>query len=51
VVETAVREPETVMKFSRMLNVVDCHAERESGKVVVGGVATSRVRPCSTSAH
>ena len=27
------------MKFSRMLNVVDCHAEGESGKVVVGGVA------------
>ncbi len=26
------------MKFSRMLNVVDCHAEGESGKVVVGGV-------------
>jgi proline racemase len=29
---------ETGMKFSRMLNVVDCHAEGESGKVVVGGV-------------
>jgi proline racemase len=26
------------VKFSRMLNVVDCHAEGESGKVVVGGV-------------
>src|SRR6476620_4958304 len=26
------------MRFSRMLNVVDCHAEGESGKVVVGGV-------------
>ncbi len=26
------------MKFSRMLDVVDCHAEGESGKVVVGGV-------------
>jgi proline racemase len=26
------------MKFSRMLNVVDAHAEGESGKVVVGGV-------------
>lgn len=26
------------MKFSRMLNVVDCHAEGESGKVVTGGV-------------
>lgn len=26
------------MRFSRMLNVVDAHAEGESGKVVVGGV-------------
>jgi hypothetical protein len=26
------------MKFSRMLNVVDAHAEGESGKVVAGGV-------------
>jgi len=26
------------VKFSRMLNVVDCHAEGESGKVVVGGI-------------
>lgn len=26
------------MRFSRMLNVVDAHAEGESGKVVVGGI-------------
>jgi proline racemase len=26
------------MQFSRVLNVVDCHAEGESGKVIVGGV-------------
>lgn len=26
------------MKFSRTLNVVDCHAEGEVGKVVVGGI-------------
>lgn len=26
------------MRFSRALNVVDCHAEGESGKVVVGGI-------------
>ncbi|MBV9776529.1 MAG: proline racemase family protein, partial [Acetobacteraceae bacterium] len=26
------------MRWTRVLNVVDCHAEGEVGKVVVGGV-------------
>lgn len=26
------------MQFSRVLSVVDCHAEGESGKVIVGGI-------------
>lgn len=26
------------MRFKKVLSVVDCHAEGESGKVVVGGV-------------
>ncbi|MDQ1042210.1 proline racemase [Streptomyces sp. V4I2] len=30
------------MRFSRALNVVDAHAEGESGKVVVGGVGPAR---------
>ena len=28
------------MRFSRMLKVIDAHAEGESGKVVVGGVGS-----------
>ncbi|MBB6219729.1 proline racemase family protein [Rhizobium leguminosarum] len=26
------------MRFKKVLSVVDCHAEGESGKVIVGGV-------------
>jgi proline racemase len=26
------------MRFRKVLSVVDCHAEGESGKVIVGGV-------------
>lgn len=30
------------MRFKRVLSVVDCHAEGESGKVVIGGVGNQR---------
>ena len=32
------------MRWSRTITVVDCHAEGESGQVVVGGVKVERVR-------
>ena len=37
------------MRWKTILQVVDCHAEGESGQVIVGGVATSPATPFSTS--
>ncbi len=37
------------MRWTKILQVVDCHAEGESGQVIVGGLATSLAIPFSTS--
>lgn len=36
--ETLSHRKGRAMQFSRVLSVVDCHAEGESGKVIVGGI-------------